>query len=696
MFATRHPTTHNAGLHPTVPAVPAGTQPLKPIRVGIGLLSGGRPTFRFNDPDDPSDIFRQSSLPMEPTGETLRDRSGASNQEVPPSSSAAPIAGATSREDDSSSSSSSRKNYSLKVIYRDDRVDSLARGAYSWVDPEVLKISSVLKSSGSLLGMASAICKPRTWSVTVTACRSGEAVCMSSAEVARPFFYLYDTLHSRLAIHLPFTHFERSVLQTLNVAPTQLHPNSWAFVRAFELLCEDLKRVPTLGVFFWFFTPRKMDKVGWTSLSNRPKRSLLRPFSESYKGFKDRFFRVGPSDPQSEMLVDRDGRQPFPLQWTRRPASSVTAIVKKLEEWERTFIYELKGLPVLRSFGIIKEPGYSIKALAELWKRKKNQVLSTAPTDVETKAAPLSAAGPADKIQTSEEEVSRAPSTLEAGGSVPPSPDRDVARAEKNPAKRPRLSEDHDGDRSVSLEVSAPKVYTPRPRLYQSFIKVADHTIASSSVEAEVDRIGLTGVCEALQQYTAYGFALARVAEKRFGDVASERALWEEQRKSLEEENRKLSSSLAEKETKLREYNLSTAKLQEMLRAEQRSNGELLDTKALLIQAKTDLELGNDALQAEIKKLRVETAAMESAHEEEMKSMEDSLKAAKDTIEAHDRTIHQLGIDVVDQYTVGFARALCQVRFLHPSLDVSDADPFKEIKDGQLVSVMTPPRSPAF
>ncbi|RDX96583.1 hypothetical protein CR513_20720, partial [Mucuna pruriens] len=329
------------------------------------------------------------------------DLPGISNQGAQPSSSAAPVDGASNQDDDSSSSSDSRENYPFRITYRDDKSDSLANGAYSWVDLEVLRVSSVLTKSGSLLGMASAICRPRTWSVTVTACRSEEAVCMSSAEASRPFFYLYDTLHSRLGIKLPFTHFERSVLRALNVAPTQLHPNSWAFVRAFELLCEDLGKAPSLGVFFWFFAPRKTDRVGWTSLRNRPKRSLLRPFSESYKGFKDRFFRVAPQNPNSRLLVDREGRQHFPLQWTRRPTVSISVAVKNLEDWERAFNAELKDLLVYHSSDIIKEEGYSTKDLAALWRRKKRPTPPPAPTEVEAEAAPLSAAGPADKAQVS-------------------------------------------------------------------------------------------------------------------------------------------------------------------------------------------------------------------------------------------------------------------------------------------------------
>ncbi|RDY13164.1 hypothetical protein CR513_01955, partial [Mucuna pruriens] len=416
---------------------------------------------------------------------------------------------------------------------------------------------------------------------------------MNSAEVSNPFFYLYDTLHSKLGIKLPFTHFERSVLWALNVAPTQLHPNSWAFVKAFELLCEDLGKALTLGVFFWFFTPRKTDKVEWTSLSNRPKHALLRPFLESYKAFKNRFFRVSPSDPNSRLLIDRDGRQYFPLQWTRQPAVSITIDVENLERWERAFIAELKDLPVYRSADIIKGEGYSTKDLAALWKRKKRQAQPPVLVGVETEAAPLSAAGPTDMPQASQEEASRTPSVFEVERNSPPPPPHqtDVETGER-PRKRPHLDVVQVDDASASLEVSVPQISDPRPLLYKSFIRAADRTIASSTLEVAMERLGMAGVCNALQQYAAHGFALARVAEKRFGDVEAERSSWAEQRRGFEEENRKLASALADNEARLQSHHLSTAKLQEMLRSAQKMNGELLDTKAELLQVKTDLELG--------------------------------------------------------------------------------------------------------
>ncbi|RDX78900.1 hypothetical protein CR513_40750, partial [Mucuna pruriens] len=129
-------------------------------------------------------------------------------------------------------------------------------------------------------------------------------------------FYPYDTLPLKLGVKLPFTHFERSVLRVLNVALTQLHPNSWTFVRSFKLLCEDVGRAPSLGVFFWFFTLRKANRVGWISLSGRLKRKLFKPFLESYKVFKSRFFKVTRGDAGPNLLMDNSGKPFFPLHWT--------------------------------------------------------------------------------------------------------------------------------------------------------------------------------------------------------------------------------------------------------------------------------------------------------------------------------------------------------------------------------------------
>ena len=43
------------------------------------------------------------------------------------------------------------------------------------------------------------------------------------------FIYVYKTLFKDLGVRLLFIEFEHGVLIQMNIAPTHLHPNSWAF-----------------------------------------------------------------------------------------------------------------------------------------------------------------------------------------------------------------------------------------------------------------------------------------------------------------------------------------------------------------------------------------------------------------------------------------------------------------------------------
>ena len=48
---------------------------------------------------------------------------------------------------------------------------------------------------------------------------------------------MYQAVFKRVGVRLPFTSFERELLTEINTAPAQLHPNGWAFARAFQMLC---------------------------------------------------------------------------------------------------------------------------------------------------------------------------------------------------------------------------------------------------------------------------------------------------------------------------------------------------------------------------------------------------------------------------------------------------------------------------
>ena len=55
-----------------------------------------------------------------------------------------------------------------------------------------------------------------------------------------PFCFVYTTFFKKVKLRFPLTRFERELLTELNIAAAQLHPNSWQFVRAFQITCDHL------------------------------------------------------------------------------------------------------------------------------------------------------------------------------------------------------------------------------------------------------------------------------------------------------------------------------------------------------------------------------------------------------------------------------------------------------------------------
>ncbi|RDY08054.1 hypothetical protein CR513_07768, partial [Mucuna pruriens] len=619
------------------------------------------------------------------------------------------------RDEPSGSSSSSFESYPFEIWY----CDSLNDNPYSWVDAEVKKMSTLLNRSSSVLGMAKAICQKGPWSVRVSPCRAGESVSTTSPADGKPCFYLYDTLHSKLGIKLPFSHFERAVLQVLNIAPTQLHPNGWAYVRAFELLCEDLGRAPTLGVFFWFYTVKKAEKVGWASLCSRLKRKLFQPFLASYKKFKTQFFKVTPGNVGPNLLVDRAGRLFFPLSWTRQPAISITVDLEDLEGWERKFAKELSKLPLLPSEKIIRGVDYSSHALREL-ERKAAQMAEEEEQPTATTTEPIAAAEPSPQQATTGEASDSAslvvlndpaPSpTVEKAdvGSPQRSEERPSKRPQERPSKRPqeRPSKRSHTEKFITKDVEVKK----GARTYHDFqwdTLLAGHP-ASSSVREPLSLLG-QAVDKGLA--SSEGNKLKQLG-KEFGSLEFQSRSSEERAEKIQADFLNLSKVYVEAKIKINSYRSANATLEEDLQRTVAKNKDLqgknfdLDMAidyanaevGLLKQKNEDLESSNSDLRA---KLASAESSLKQALEDIQSrdqlihSRDQTIQTQNQTIKTHERIVIKMGGDIVRQYEVGFAKALEQVRFLHPNVDVSKVDPFKEFVDGQLVLVPTPPGSPA-
>jgi len=146
-----------------------------------------------------------------------------------------------------------------------------------------------------------------------------ECVCHGREGVAKDFFYMYMCHFSQLHIWLPFDEFTMGVLRLLNVAPTQLHPNSWAYLQAFRLLCMALYLQPSPQAFLYFFVTRPRSPMMWLSLVSRLGFNRLDAFTQSFKHFKDGFFKVVIKQVGRSHFYTADSNTKFPFFWIGNP-----------------------------------------------------------------------------------------------------------------------------------------------------------------------------------------------------------------------------------------------------------------------------------------------------------------------------------------------------------------------------------------
>ncbi|GAU47352.1 hypothetical protein TSUD_190180 [Trifolium subterraneum] len=112
-------------------------------------------------------------------------------------------------------------------------------------------------------------------------------------------FPIYQITFEHMGLQLPFSDLEVAIFNHLELCPSQIHPNSLAFIRAFEIVAAYLQLAPTVPLFFHIFgiqrsRPRGnvIDKCGWVSLKQHKK--YFEIFEESLRGFKDKWFVVRP------------------------------------------------------------------------------------------------------------------------------------------------------------------------------------------------------------------------------------------------------------------------------------------------------------------------------------------------------------------------------------------------------------------
>ncbi|QCE14641.1 hypothetical protein DEO72_LG11g1644 [Vigna unguiculata] len=147
-----------------------------------------------------------------------------------------------------------------------------------------------------------------------------DRVCHGQEGATNKFFYMYMCHFSQLHVRLLLDDFTMGVLRALDVAPAQLHPNSWAYMQAFRILCQSLYLEPSPYAFLYFYDTRPRQPITWLSLISRPNISRLDAFSQSFKHFKDGYFKVVVKEEGKPYFLNTDGSTKFPFSWTGTPS----------------------------------------------------------------------------------------------------------------------------------------------------------------------------------------------------------------------------------------------------------------------------------------------------------------------------------------------------------------------------------------
>jgi len=199
-----------------------------------------------------------------------------------------------------------------------------AKGGYGWVVADVRDQSSLFRWSrllNSWLNCTPVISKGVSRGIVSLEMVSAiDRVCHGQEGATENFFYMYMCHFSQLHVRLSLDDFTMGVLRALNVAPTQLHPNSWAYLQAFRILCQSLYLEPTPYAFLYFYDTRPRWPATWLSLISCPSISRLDAFSQSFKHFKDGYFKVVVKEGGKAHFLNADGNTKFPFSWTSNPS----------------------------------------------------------------------------------------------------------------------------------------------------------------------------------------------------------------------------------------------------------------------------------------------------------------------------------------------------------------------------------------
>jgi len=136
--------------------------------------------------------------------------------------------------------------------------------ANAWPGNKSLAIESVFSDGSTSEIPFSSIGRSEDWEVLLPS--TSDRVC---SEYENHVFPMYEVVFKDMGFRLPFSDFQREVFRRTKLSPSQIRPNSYAFLWAFELVCK-YPKVPAFKMFSLPFSPFSVETTGF--LSAKPKR----------------------------------------------------------------------------------------------------------------------------------------------------------------------------------------------------------------------------------------------------------------------------------------------------------------------------------------------------------------------------------------------------------------------------------------
>jgi len=144
-------------------------------------------------------------------------------------------------------------------------------------------IGLTLKSGNTFLGCYSSVLRSFLSNISIYSrnatneiisfrrARDIDNVCHGREGESCEFFYFYECLFIDLHVKFHLDEFQMGILHFLNVAPTQLHPNSWAYMQTFSILCKFLSLSPSPRAFLYYYSSRPGKQPSWLSFISKSK-----------------------------------------------------------------------------------------------------------------------------------------------------------------------------------------------------------------------------------------------------------------------------------------------------------------------------------------------------------------------------------------------------------------------------------------